>query len=257
MNMYIPYMTHEEIAQAIAGGCDTAIISMGATEQHGPHSPLGTDTIATEEVAWRLGKKINALVAPTIPVGFSEQHLDWPGSITVDISTLAAILVDEVSSLAHAGIEKFVMFSWHGGNKPVLDLAAREAKLANPDIQVVVFNMLPMQTGAEMQKRVEERLGVKFRDIWGAHGGEQETSCAMIRDDASVHLDKAPPPPEGIKGYLEKTRNPHASIVSFDLKRYTPWGSWGDARTASKAQGIATVEVASDLMAEALEGRWE
>jgi creatinine amidohydrolase/Fe(II)-dependent formamide hydrolase-like protein len=98
---------------------------------------------------------------------------------------------------------------------------------------------------------------MEFKDIWGAHGGEQETSAAMARDEELVHLEKAPGHASGIEAYLEKTRNPFASVVSYNLKRYTPWGSWGDPRGASKEQGIAIFEVLACMMAENIEGRWE
>jgi creatinine amidohydrolase/Fe(II)-dependent formamide hydrolase-like protein len=139
----------------------------------------------------------------------------------------------------------------------VLDLAAREAKQELDDIQIVVFNLLPLQTSKEFQQRVEERLSARFEGIWGAHGGEQETAAAMARDESLVHLDKAPPEARGIADYLEKTRNPYASVVSFDLKRYTPWGSWGDPRGATKQQGLVLIEIMAAMMAESLAGRWE
>ncbi|MDP2857287.1 MAG: creatininase family protein [Bacillota bacterium] len=254
---FIASMTHEEVRNALDSGCDTAVVAIGATEQHGPHAPLGTDTIMSEEVGWRLAERINALVAPVIPLGFSFQHLDWAGSISLEITTAASVLVETIKCLAHHGFRRFVLFSGHGGNKPVLDLAARQAKQSLDQIQVIVFNMLPLQTGKEFQQRVEARLGAKFEGIWGAHGGEQETSAAMARDEKLVHLEKAPGHASGIEAYLEKTRNPFASVVSYNLKRYTPWGSWGDPRGASKEQGIAIFEVLACMMAENIEGRWE
>jgi len=254
---FIANMTHEEVRHALDSGCDTAIVAIGATEQHGPHAPLGTDTIFSEEIAWRLAEQISALVAPVMPLGFSFQHLDWAGSISIEITTAATVLVETIECLAHHGFRRFVLFSGHGGNKPVLDLAARQVKELVDGIQVLVFNLLPLQTGKEFQERVEARLGTKFKDIWGAHGGEQETSGAMARDERLVHLDKTPEKALGIAAYLEKTRNPYAAIVSFDLKPYTPWGSWGDPRGASSEQGVAIFEVLAGMMAENIKDRWE
>lgn len=253
----LKYMTYPAVEQAISGGCDTAIVSIGAIEQHGPHGPLGTDTIVTEEVALRLAERIDALVAPVLPIGFSPQHLDWPGSISLEITTLARVLVETISSLARHRFTKFVLFSGHGGNKPVLDLAARQAKAEIVGIQVIVFNMLALQTGAELRRRVQERLGVTFNGIWEAHGGEQETSVAMLNCQATVDLAKAPEDAPGIREYLSRTRDPYSAVVSFDLKRYTPWGSWGNARGATREQGLAIVETIADMMAENIVGRWE
>ena len=58
-----------------------AVIPVGSTEQHGPHNPLGTDHMIAERIA--AGVKDEALITPTVPVGYSEHHRQFPGTLWV------------------------------------------------------------------------------------------------------------------------------------------------------------------------------
>jgi len=251
-------MTTTAVGDALARGLDTAIIPVGACENHGPHAPLCTDTIVAEEVAVRLAARIDALVAPALPISFSAQHLTFAGSISLSPATLIQVLCEYVESLADQGFRRFVLFSGHGGNRTAIDVAARELKVRyGSDIEVMVLNLLALQTSAELRSRVEERLGVKFRDIWEAHGGEQETSAALARDKRLVRLDLAPPPAEAIGEYIRRSRDPYAWIVTFDLPRYAPDGSWGDPRGATALQGRVVFDLLAEMLAERIAGKWE
>ena len=55
------------------------IVPVGATEQHGPHAPFGTDSILATEVSVRLARRIDAIVAPTLTYGVSGDHAGYPG----------------------------------------------------------------------------------------------------------------------------------------------------------------------------------
>jgi creatinine amidohydrolase len=251
-------MTTTAIADALAAGADTVIIPIGACENHGPHAPLCTDTIVAEEVAVRLAEHIDALVAPALPVSFSAQHLTFAGSISLSPATLIQVICEYVESLADQGFRKFVVFSGHGGNRTAIDVAARELKTRyGNDIQLMVLNLLALQTSADFRGRVEQRLGVKFAGIWEAHGGEQETAAAMARDERLVRLDKAPPAPAAIEGYIRRTRDPYAWVVSFDLPRYAPDGSWGDPRLATAEQGRVVFDVMAEMLAARIPDKWE
>jgi creatinine amidohydrolase/Fe(II)-dependent formamide hydrolase-like protein len=250
-------MSSPAVAQALGRGTDTVIVPVGATEQHGPHAPLATDSIVAEEVAIRLAARIDALVAPMLPVSFSAQHLSYPGSISLSLDTLIQVLCEVVESLAGQGFRRFVLFSGHGGNRTAIDVAARELKTRFSDIQVMVLNLLALQTSAEFRQRVERQLGVTFSGIWEAHGGEQETAVAMARDERLVDLSKAPPEATAIEGYISRTRDPVAWIVSFDLPRYSKHGTWGDPRGATAEQGKIILDLLAEMLAGRIAGKWE
>ena len=87
-------LTWPQVARALAEGATTVILPLGATEQHGPHLPLGTDTLRAEALAARLAERLPALVAPVLPVGCSDEHGGFAGLLSLEAETLAAVIVD-------------------------------------------------------------------------------------------------------------------------------------------------------------------
>lgn len=83
-------MTWQEIDE-IRRRTDKVLIPIGSLEQHGPHLPLSTDTIIAFEVAKRVAEKLDIALAPPIGLGFSIEHIDFPGTISLDPSTLTAL----------------------------------------------------------------------------------------------------------------------------------------------------------------------
>ena len=115
------YLTSAEIVEAIAGGARTAILPLGAIEQHGPHLPLSVDSDHADALALRIANKLGtALVLPTVRVGYSPHHLGFAGTLSVRPSTLEAICMDYCSSLAAHGFTRVVLFSGHIGNYPIM-----------------------------------------------------------------------------------------------------------------------------------------
>ena len=91
------------------------LIPLGATEQHGPHLPLATDTIIAIAVAEGAAlARPEVAVAPALPYGASGEHADFPGTLSLGQSALEAALVELVRSADH--FADVVLLSWHGGN---------------------------------------------------------------------------------------------------------------------------------------------
>ena len=112
----IEYMTSAEIGDAIADGARTAILPLGAVEQHGQHLPLSMDADHADELAVRVANDLGgALVLPTVRVGYSPHHLGFPGTLSLRASTLEAICEDYSAHLAASGFERIVVFSGHIG----------------------------------------------------------------------------------------------------------------------------------------------
>lgn len=93
-----------------------AILPVGATEQHGAHLPLITDTLVVEAVAQRVAEKLDAYCLPALPFSISQMHRGSRGTVWLRNSTLAAVLRDIAVSLQHEKFSQMVMINGHGGN---------------------------------------------------------------------------------------------------------------------------------------------
>src|SRR3954451_24695386 len=103
-------LTSYEIAYAIASGMTTAVVALGAQEQHGKHLPMATDSIWGAYLADAVARKLgNALVAPVVSVGFSPEHMSFKGTITLKAETWGAVVDDYLSSLEHHGFTTIVL----------------------------------------------------------------------------------------------------------------------------------------------------
>ena len=136
-------MSWLEISEALKSGVNTAIIPLGSVEQHGHHLPLLTDTIEAHYLSEMIAQEVGfALVAPAIRPGYSEHHMDFPGTISLRLETLASIIRDYCASLIHHGFKNIVMLNCHGGNIPVLSAVAAEFAMAHAKDGITVISIV-------------------------------------------------------------------------------------------------------------------
>jgi len=96
--------------------CKGVIVPLGSTEQHGPTGAIGTDALTAEAVAIEVGRRTGVLVTPAQAFGMAEHHLGFAGTVSLQPSTLMAVLHDVVLSLAGHGFERIFVINGHGGN---------------------------------------------------------------------------------------------------------------------------------------------
>lgn len=149
------------------------IIPIGATEQHGPNGLIGTDHICAEEIAKGIGEATGTLVAPTLNVGMSLHHLDFPGSMSLRPETLIEVVKDWVMSLSRHGFNRFFFINGHGGNIHTLNAAFASVHFANPEVRCTVVNWWVSDEVAALAKEL-------FGDREGYHATPSEVSVTKV-----------------------------------------------------------------------------
>src|SRR3954447_12413210 len=129
------YYTWQEIDQiARADPNATAVLSVGAVEQHGPHLPVITDSLHGPEILGaalaRLPDDAIVLGLPPTVYGKSVEHQEWPRTITYSGDTLRAVMMDIGRSVARSGFSKLVLAPSHGGNHGIVDDYFRDLEMA-------------------------------------------------------------------------------------------------------------------------------
>jgi len=117
---------------------DRVVVPIGSTEQHGGLS-LMTDAILAERVATEAAEPLGVPVLPVIPFGVSTYFLGYPGTISLRVETLVAVVRDVLDSLAYTGFRRVLIVNGHGGNAPAAGLAI-EWMRENPAVRVKFHN---------------------------------------------------------------------------------------------------------------------
>ena len=203
-----------ETTTSLAAGL-LLIVPLGATEQHGPHLPLGTDTVIalalSAALADRLGPALAAL-APALPYGASGEHQGFDGTLSIGTEALTAVLVELARSATPPGGGPFaaVLFvSGHGGNADALrrGVAALRAEGRS------VSGWFPRLQGAD------------------AHAGRTETSLMLHLRPELVRLDRAEP------GIVEPLADLLPRLRVVGMRGVSPNGVLGDPTGASAGEG--------------------
>ncbi len=104
------------------------VLPLAACEQHGAHLPLGTDAVIGEgliaEACRRLEADFPLRVLPTMVVAASDEHLGYPGSLSLPAETVVASIVHQGHALHACGVRRLVLCNSHGGNRAAMDTAA-------------------------------------------------------------------------------------------------------------------------------------
>ena len=110
------------------------LLPFGATEQHGDHLPVGTDTLLAEALSQRVAEQATSqgkrvLCLPSVGYGCSTEHAGWPGTLSLRAETAIALLEDIGRSLPSAVPNcRLLVINGHGGNRSVLDVALRRLR---------------------------------------------------------------------------------------------------------------------------------
>lgn len=205
-------------ADALADA-EVGLLPTGSTEQHGPALPLSTDFTTAEALAGSLDRE-DAAVLPTIPVGVSEHHRQFDGTLYVDSETFEWYVQETLASLAEHGVRKAVVVNGHGGNTGVLRRAGRSLRREG-----VAF-AVPWQWWDAAADSVEEEFGET-----GGHADAAESSIMLHLAGEHVREDAFPEAEAGASDTWG--RSVHGADVGFDTADFSESGAVGTPTDAS------------------------
>lgn len=175
-------LTWEEIPAALQISRGAVLWPIGATEQHGPHLGLGTDTIIARAVCEAVSARLKIPVLPALPVGCSMGHSrKWPGTLSLKPSTLSAVVAECGEWLFHAGVLRLLLINAHVTNFAPLRCALEELRFAWPERQIALINT------AEISPRVRKRFFADAAD-WHANAAETALIWSISPDAARPDL---------------------------------------------------------------------
>jgi creatinine amidohydrolase len=220
-----------------------AFLPFGSVEQHGPHLPCGTDTMAADLVARELARRTGALHAPFCPYGVTPIHAGHPGTVTLGRRTFEALLTDVCTELIAMGVRTLIFVNWHEVNSPSLDAVATD---------------LQEETGARVYVAqacyVAQRI---YADQGGSltHGGSIETLTVMAHDSSLLKLERAGEPsrPPGAEAKDAMRRSKEVYGFVTDVTEIAAEGWYGDPAWATPERAAGFPSVVVEEIVERLE----
>jgi len=209
--------TRHEIA---ASSVHTAVLPVGATEQHGRHLPVGTDTMLAEAFATQLAARLDAYLLPALAITSSIEHRRAKGTVYLRADTLALVVRDIAGSLRQSGFTRLVLANCHGGNW-ILKPTIRQLNRDLPGFRTVLLQ--PEIAPADHAAIFKHQAG----DV---HGGEFETSLMLhLYPDAVRQIP--------VSDSADLKFPPQAMLDYYDTTELTPEGHWGWPEDATAEKG--------------------
>lgn len=227
-----------------------AVLPVAATEQHGPHLPLGVDTVLADGILAaalpHLPADASVLVLPTQAVGLSPEHTAFAGTLSLSPATLITLWCEIGAGVARAGVKKLVLFNAHGGHVAPMDIVARELRARHG---LIVYSSswynLPLgEAVTSLFPHEEHRFGV--------HAGDIETSLMLALQPGRVDMAQA-----RRFDSASQARAPHYPLLGdgksaklgWMVQDYNPAGAAGNAVAATPEKGRALLDAAGRQLA--------
>jgi creatinine amidohydrolase len=213
--------TWDEIPAKLKAANFSAILPIGATEQHGPHMGCGMDYVLADLLCKAVAENTNVLMLPTMPYGCSIGHSQrWPGTIALQPITLINTIKDMGDWAYHSGVRRLFIVNAHVTNAAPLRCALEMLRAAHDDMMIAVINT------SNLSKRTKEFQHADGDD-WHANDGETSLMLAtapfMVRPD-KLNIADDPDRTEGL-------------VFSHPVNRTSLNGVTGTPSISSKEKG--------------------
>lgn len=240
------YLTWKQV-EALPRANTLLILPTAAIEQHGHHLPLATDTLISNlllgKALERIPPELPVYALPPVCYGKSNEHIGFPGTLSVSAQTFLSVVRDLGASVAAAGFKKLVLYNTHGGNTSLIDVLARDLR---SELGLRTFSLFG-SGGAAFDGITEQERA------YGFHAGEIETAFLLYATPDLVHTS------DYTTNYIARVEHPEllkpeASSANFAwlTKDIAPSGVLGDPTPATAENGERWASQAAARIAEVL-----
>jgi creatinine amidohydrolase len=227
-----------------------AVLPVGAIEQHGPHLPVWVDACLTEGIlaraVARMPESLPVTILPLQAVGWSDEHLAFPGTLSLSPETLRRVWTELAEGVRRHGIRKLVIFNAHGGQPQIMEIVARDLRVRHE-----MFVVSASWYGFGLPEGLFAAEEVKH----GIHAGAIETSMMLHLHPELVQMDKAvacPPLSLDLERDYRHLRRSGKVAFAWQAQDLHPSGVAGDPTTADAEAGRRVVEHAAEALVELL-----
>ena len=242
-------MNWQELASPEFGELDRTtpvVLPMAAIEQHGPHLPLATDRMIAEYFAEQLNVRLGStvLVLPTVAVGCSDHHMDFPGSLTLRHETFFSVCDQYLISAYRHGFRNFLVLNAHGGNRGICQVLLERFGADHPECRIAVASWWRVVADALLPLNETGPGGV-------GHACEFETSLLLHIAPQAVRMKAIEPRVNNIPTYdwaEEDLLRPSRVSLYRSMKQISPNGTWGDPTKATATKGKQIADIVCDAL---------